>query len=552
LDDEGHMQPIIVPGRLDSLERIGKYIMLAAKNAGLEKARAYKLRLAVDEIATNIINYGYQRAGLEGVISVEAGLDEHALTITLDDTSGYYDPTLRPPPPAEYFTQPLEERNIGGWGVYLAIQSVDQFHYHRLQDHNHNIFIMYRATHGNLLVIDSFQGSFGPISQYLTGLGYTVALAEDGQKALALIQQQEFEMVLLDLPLRDGSAEEFIKGMKADNALRAIPVIILADLDQLAEAEKCIKSGAEDYIVLPFSAVVLKARISANLERKRVRVAGQAPIDMLKYERDVQIGQQIQFSFLPETLPQLPGWEIAAHFEPAHEIAGDFYDSFSLPNHQLSLIMGDVCDRGITAAIFMALFRSLLRAFSQQTFLAGWPNHEGNPSKAGSIPEQQSTLPLSRLALKNAVESTNNYIRNNHDTANMFATIFFGILDPISGHLIYINAGHEPPLIFNQGEVKASLKPTGLAVGMIPDVDYAIQQAQLAPGDTLLIFTDGVIDAKNPAGRPFGKEGLLELMDKPDQSAAALLSRIEKSLRTHIAEADQVDDITMLAVRRTA
>ena len=128
------MQPLVVPGRLDSLEKIGKYIMLAAKNAGLEKARTYKLRLAVDEIATNIINYGYQRAGLEGTISVEADLDEQALSITLDDTSGYFDPTLRPPPPSEYFTQPLEERAVGGWGVYLAIQSVDQFQYHRLQD----------------------------------------------------------------------------------------------------------------------------------------------------------------------------------------------------------------------------------------------------------------------------------------------------------------------------------------------------------------------------------------------------------------------------------
>ena len=153
------MQPLIVPGKLDSLEKIGAYIMLAAKNAGLEKARTYKLRLAVDEIATNIINYGYQRAGIEGVISIEADLDEHALTITLDDAAGPFDPTLRPPPPPEYFTQPLEEREIGGWGVYLAIQSVDQFHYHRLQDHNHNIFIMYRATHGHLLVIDPVQDS---------------------------------------------------------------------------------------------------------------------------------------------------------------------------------------------------------------------------------------------------------------------------------------------------------------------------------------------------------------------------------------------------------
>ena len=140
------MQPLTVPGRLDSLETIRKYIMLAADDAGLERARTYKLNLAVDEIATNIITYGYQRAGLDGNILVEAIIDEHALTIKLDDTSGYFDPTSKMSTPPESYTQSLEERTIGGWGVYLATKSVDQFQYTRINDHNLNIFIMYRDT----------------------------------------------------------------------------------------------------------------------------------------------------------------------------------------------------------------------------------------------------------------------------------------------------------------------------------------------------------------------------------------------------------------------
>ncbi len=140
------MQSLIVPGKLDSLEKIGKYILQAAENAGLERKRAYRLRLAVDEIVTNIINYGYLQAGLEGVITVNADLDERSLTITLDDTSGHFDPTLKAPPVPDAFTQPLEERKNGGWGVYLAIQSVDQFRYQRLGDHNQNIFVMYRDS----------------------------------------------------------------------------------------------------------------------------------------------------------------------------------------------------------------------------------------------------------------------------------------------------------------------------------------------------------------------------------------------------------------------
>ncbi|OGO13104.1 MAG: hypothetical protein A2032_00840 [Chloroflexi bacterium RBG_19FT_COMBO_49_13] len=546
------MQSLTVPGKLDSLEKIGKYIMLAAKNAGLEKARTYKLRLAVDEIVTNIINYGYLRAGLEGVISIEAEIDEHALTITLDDTSGYFDPTLKPPPPPEYFTQPLEERSIGGWGVYLAIQSVDQFHYQRIQDHNHNIFIMYRAPHGDLLAIDSVEGSCTPISQHLTSLGYTITCVQNGQKALDLMQQQKFEMVLLDLPLQDRSAEEYIKGMKADNALRSIPIIILADPVELEEAERCIKSGAEDYIVLPYSPVVLEARVSAILERQRVRIAEQALKDTMKYEREFQIGREIQFGFLSGMLPQPPGWEIAARFEPGSEVAGVFFDSFIFSDNYVSLVMGDVRDKGITAALFMVLFRSLLRAFTQQDYTdhSNAPVKEG--SKSGPSLERRTFSSVSRLTLKKAIDLTNNYILNNHSSMKMFATIFFGILDPASGMLVYINAGHEPPLILNQGEIKARLKPTGSAIGIAPDVAYEIQHIQLNPGDTLLIVSAGVIGAKNPSGQSFGRNGVLELIKTQDMSATSLLSRIETNLRTHIAEEAQLDDITMLAVRRPA
>jgi serine phosphatase RsbU (regulator of sigma subunit) len=160
---------------------------------------------------------------------------------------------------------------------------------------------------------------------------------------------------------------------------------------------------------------------------------------------------------------------------------------------------------------------------------------------------------MDRQVLKKAIELTNSYILNNHASSNMFAAIFFGILDPVSGILIYINAGYEPPLVFHQGsEVKERLNSTGLAVGMMPDVDFEVQQIQLEPGDTLLIFSDGVLEAKNPSGQSFGKEGLIELLEKTDLTATALLSEIETNLRAHIAETAQLDDITTLAIRRPA
>lgn len=545
------MQPLIVPGKLESLEKIRKYILLASKNAGLEKARAYKLSLAVDEIATNIINYGYHQAGLEGEISVEADLDEHALTITLEDTSGYFDPTLKPPPPPEDFTQPLGDRAIGGWGVYLALQSVDKFNYRRIQDHNHNIFIMFRATHGDLLVIDSFSESCTTISQHLASLGYTVMCAENGLDALALFQQRKIELVLLNLPMKDRNAVDFIVGMKADNALRNIPVIILTNPEQQEEAERCIKSGAEDYIVLPFSQVVLEVRVRAILERQRVRIAEQNQKETMKYERDLQIGRMVQLFFLPENLPEPPGWEIAARFVPGSDVSGVFYDTLTLPENYISLIMGDVCDHGITAALFMVLFRSLLRAYTQSAY-----HYLPDSQAADSSVDSNSSLPAtnfqSEKVLKNAIELTNHYIVSNHDTKKISATIFYGILDISTGRLIYINAGHVPPLIFNQDGVKVQLKQTGSALGLALNTTYPIHQIQMDPGDTLLIFSEGVIAAKDPSGQSFGRNILLNFLDTPDLSVTALLNRIETDLQTHIGDADQVEDLTIFAINRPA
>jgi serine/threonine-protein kinase RsbW len=140
------MEPLNVSGTtLDSLGEIAQYVMAAAAAAGLSKKSSYKLRLAVDEIATNIINYGYIEAGLEGVINLQAKVDPKALTITLEDTAVPYDPTKRELLEAEDFSNiALEDRPVGGWGVYLAFEGVDEFFYERVDNRNRNIFVIHR------------------------------------------------------------------------------------------------------------------------------------------------------------------------------------------------------------------------------------------------------------------------------------------------------------------------------------------------------------------------------------------------------------------------
>lgn len=138
------MEPLTVPGTMDSLNAIAEYVIATAAAAGLDKTTAYKLRLAIDEIATNIIVYGYKEAAREGVLTLQADFNQQSLTISIEDTGIPYDPTQRLTP--DDLDEPLEQRQIGGLGIYLAIQSVDKFIYERVGNLNRNIFIVHRHS----------------------------------------------------------------------------------------------------------------------------------------------------------------------------------------------------------------------------------------------------------------------------------------------------------------------------------------------------------------------------------------------------------------------
>lgn len=267
-------------------------------------------------------------------------------------------------------------------------------------------------------------------------------------------------------------------------------------------------------------------------------------------QNELEKGKQIQRDFLPDQLIQPAGWEIAACFYPAREVAGDFYDAFELPGGYVGLVIADVCDKGVGAALFMALFRSLIRIFSGQISLQELDTlKQYENSSIGYILDPNQTSYSAELDALKAVPLTNNYIAKTHWQMSMFATLFFGVLNPATGLLTYINGGHEPPIIIDRSGIKNRLKPTGPAVGMMPNMKFKTQQVQLEPGDMLITYTDGVPEARNPEGKFFTEPNLLYLVEQPSSSARDLLETIEKSLRSHIADTAQFDDITMLAVK---
>ena len=245
---------------------------------------------------------------------------------------------------------------------------------------------------------------------------------------------------------------------------------------------------------------------------------------MNKIENDIQIARRIQPNFLPNTLPEVNGWEIGGRFQPAREVAGDFYDFFMMMNNRrLGIIIADVCDKGVGAALFMSLTRSLLRAFAMQSHNVNWAESLFEDAEFFFQREKPAAggLAIRANALKTAVVDTNEYITEHHLDLNMFATMFFGMLDPATGTLLYINGGHPAGDHHRpDGTIKDRLEPTGPAVGMFPGAEFEIMDAHMEPGDILLGFTDGVTDARNPAGKMFHEEGIVSLIHPPLDSAS--------------------------------
>ena len=266
-------------------------------------------------------------------------------------------------------------------------------------------------------------------------------------------------------------------------------------------------------------------------------------------EFEMEKGQKIQRDFLPTSIPNLPDWNIATAFFPAGKVSGDFYDVFKFSDGNLGLVIADVCDKGVGSALYMALFRSLIRVFAEQATYCDSSAVSQLNQPWETIPVTPSNEELQKIRLR-AVPFTNNYIAQTHGEEGMFATLFFGVLNPETGILYYINGGHEPLYLINSDGVKQKIDPTGPAVGMWPDTTYDIGQIKMEPGDMLIGYTDGVTEARSPADEIFTRSRLRSLIEQPFTTASEMLDRVRANLFTFIDIAPRSDDVTMLAVER--
>lgn len=240
-----------------------------------------------------------------------------------------------------------------------------------------------------------------------------------------------------------------------------------------------------------------------------------------RLEQELRVAQLIQKNFLPKGLPRLPGWQVSAHYRPARAVGGDFYDFIELENGRLGLVIGDVTDKGVPAALVMAATRGVLRAWAQRIASPGEVLEGVNELLTPDIPP------------------------------NMFVTCLYGVLDPHTGKLRFANAGHNLPYVHTAGG-PVELRATGMPLGLLPGMTYEENEATLKPGETILLYSDGLTEAHSPKREMFGFPRLLDLVGRTSGStemSETLLS--ELALFTGPGW-EQEDDVTLVALERVA
>ncbi len=253
----------------------------------------------------------------------------------------------------------------------------------------------------------------------------------------------------------------------------------------------------------------------------------QVAVEKGRMERELQMARQVQASFLPQHTPSLPGWELVTRWLPAREVAGDYFDFIQLENGPhppaIGLVVADVADKGMPAALFMVDTRSTLRA---SMYGAAEPAH--------------------------GITHANTLLYNEANNG-MFVTLFYACIEASSPQITYVNAGHNPPLLLRTNQAEPTLlKRTGMAMGIDPAQTYTQVQTNLQQGDLIVFYTDGVPDALNANGREFGMERLREIiLQNRNTSAEGIISALEAALQKHIGEQPPFDDITLLVLKRT-
>ncbi len=354
---------------------------------------------------------------------------------------------------------------------------------------------------------------------------YEFVFAHNGLEALAkLLEHKDIGLILSDInmPEMDGLTLLVKLNELKNPALRTVIVSAYGDLDNIRTA---MNRGAYDFVMKPVDFIDLETTIEKTLkELKNIRNSLREHDQLVAIRQDLEVARNIQLAILPRLthfFTTHKNFEIFASMEAAKEVGGDFYDFFMVDENRIGFLIGDVSGKGIPAAIFMAVSRTLLRA----TALNGHPPGE-------------CLAYVNNLLCLESVSS-------------MFVTVFYGILDCKTGVLTYANGGHNPPYILNKEGSVSLIKITGgVALGVLEDLTYRQDTITLQPEDTIFLYTDGVTEAMDTNNTLYSDERLVDFLKSLNNvSIENVIKNVFENVHEYADGAEQADDITALALR---
>jgi phosphoserine phosphatase RsbU/P len=373
-------------------------------------------------------------------------------------------------------------------------------------------------SESRVLIVDDVPANVDVLVQALRGT-YQLSVAVNGASALATAEKLLPDLVLLDIVMPGVDGYEVCRRLRASPRTREIPVMFLSSLEDVQHKAKGFEAGGNDYLVKPFEIVEVKARVKSLLRAK-------AYVDGVKEQmaHELRIAREIQMGILPlevASVTEGTGLEAHAVMCPAQEVGGDLYEILRLANGNLLVVTGDVSGKGMPAALLMAVTMTLVRSMAADS-----------PGPAEVLRRISDALAL-------------------HNPQCMFVTLLSATYNVRTGRLDYASAGHPPPVLVQQGVARPLPLTPGVVAGVMPGLSAPPHSVQLAPGDLVVFYTDGVTEAFDASENLYGEARLLqELSGKADPTPVSVTSALLQSVRAHAGEAPQSDDITVLALRR--
>ncbi|MEM7051608.1 MAG: SpoIIE family protein phosphatase [Acidobacteriota bacterium] len=384
---------------------------------------------------------------------------------------------------------------------------------------------------GRVLIAEDVSVNRRLLRGFLVRAGFEVIEAADGAAALSLARELQPDLVLLDIMMPGVDGYEVCRSLKAAPATRHTPVIFLTAIDELDSKVLGFELGAADYITKPFNNAEVVARVRTHVELRRVtgaleRANSELHAKQQLLEEDLEAAGTILQSLLPEKSLQLPSLEVAWRFRPSERIGGDLLNVLPLDDSRVALYVADVSGHGVPAALV---------AFSIDQSLARGPGESGR------------RLPLAQPAdLLRALD--HDYPLERFDK---HFTISYLVLDTTTGNLTYSSAGHPAPLIQRRDGRLELLEAGGPFIGLGEFLDFDEGSSSLAPGDRIVLYTDGLIERSAPDGQLFGNDRLQQLVrDQQREPLDTLCESILSEVDRFAAGQPARDDLTLLAVER--